>query len=84
MKRYLTLVPAVIQMLALAGCVTTGYSYARNPSIVHKWNATVTSVSKVNIYNSMGAEWVGPLAKVEAVGLKVSLITDDGQHVTEV
>ena len=84
MKKYVPIVVAGILMITLSGCITTGYSYAKNPNIVHKWDATITSVEKQNIYNSTGAAWVGPLAKVEAVGLKVSLVTDDGQHVTEV
>jgi len=84
MKKLLFIMVTGLLIIMLSGCITTGYSYAKNPNIVHKWDATIVSVEKQNIYNSTGAAWVGPLAKVEAVGLKVTLITDDGQHITEV
>ena len=72
----------VLISVSLTACVTVGYSYAKDPSAQIAWHGTVTAVEDKNIYNAMGASWVGPLAKVETVGLKVSLVLDDGEKVT--
>lgn len=84
MKKYLSIMALGTLVAMFSGCTTVGYSYAKDPNIVRKWDATIITVEKQNIHNSNGAFWVGALAKVEAVGLKVTLVTDDGQRVTEV
>ncbi|HVA55822.1 MAG TPA: hypothetical protein VNI53_08545 [Gammaproteobacteria bacterium] len=68
--------------LILCGCITVGYSYAKNPNMVKKWNATIISIEDQNIYNSAGAFWVGPLATVESVGQKVAIVAEDGSKIT--
>lgn len=80
-QRVLSAVVGLVLLISLDGCTTTGYHHANNPNLVKKWNVTVTEVSPQNIYNSMGASLVGALAKVEAVGHRVSFITDKGEKV---
>jgi len=80
MRNFLSLVP----VLLLSACVTVGYSYARDPNAHKAFHGTVIAVEDQNIYNAEGASWVGALAKVEAVGLKVSMMMDDGEKVTVV
>ena len=67
----------------LSGCTTTGYHHAKNANQVSKWNVTVNSVSAQNIYNHLGASLVGPLASVDAVGLRVNF-TDATGHEIEI
>ena len=81
MKGFLLVLPLLLVFL-LSACVTVGYSYARDPNAHQAWHGTVIAVEDQNIYNSEGASWVGTLAKVEAVGLKVSMVMDDGEKLT--
>ncbi|MGA9853406.1 MAG: hypothetical protein WBR15_10825 [Gammaproteobacteria bacterium] len=69
-------------LLTLTGCMTTGFTYVKDPSVQKAWPATVVSVENQKIYNSTGVALVGPLASVEAVGWKVAIVTSDGQHST--
>lgn len=70
---------ALIPFVAIAGCATpVGYSYAKDPNMVKKWDATIISIQDQNIYNSTGAAWVGSLATVESVGQKVEIVAADG------
>ena len=79
----ITTIGILITTLALlGGCMTTGYSYAKDSSYHYAWPGTVTSIESQNIYNSTGVAWVGPLAKVEAKGLKVSVVLKNGGHQT--
>jgi hypothetical protein len=76
-------IPAVA-LLALvttlqSGCMTTGYSYARDPKIVGKWDVTITKIEPQNIYNSMGVALVGPFAKVESRGQRIAFIDAKGK-----
>jgi len=68
--------------LTLSGCITVGYSYAKDPNVVKAWKATIVSIEDQNIYNSAGAFWVGPLATVESVGQKVTFVAEDGSKAT--
>jgi hypothetical protein len=71
---------ALLSLIALlAGCVTTGYSYVKDPNTNARENATITDIEAQNIYNSVGASLVGGLAPVEAVGWSVDVITDSGK-----
>jgi hypothetical protein len=49
---------------ALAGCMTVGYSTARDPNMVHKWDVTIVEVEPQNIYNALAVSIVGPLAAI--------------------
>ena len=73
----------VAAILAVAGCATVGYSYAKNPNMVKKWNGTVISAKKRNIYD--GRCWsLNPLpftCPVESVGVAVKVVLSDGQKV---
>ena len=80
-QRVLSAVAGLALLMSLDGCTTTGYHHAKDPSLVKKWNVTITEVSPQNIYNTLGASWVGALASVEAVGIRVSFITDQGEKV---
>ena len=82
MNRLAQLVAGLILSFAVSGCMTVGYSYARDPNMIRKWNGTVISVDEQNIYNATGVALVGPLAPVEAKGLKVAMVLEDGEHVT--
>ncbi|NNM70547.1 MAG: hypothetical protein HKM00_11415 [Gallionella sp.] len=77
-QRVLSAVAGFALLISLDGCTTTGYHHAKDPNLVQKWNVTITEVSSQNIYNTLGASLVGPLASVEAVGLRVSFITEKG------
>ena len=81
MKRLLFFAGVLVLTPALTGCITVGYSYAKDPNMVRKWNATIISIEDQNIYNSTGAFWVGPLATVESVGQKIKFVTDGGETV---
>ena len=81
LQRVLSAVAGFALLISLDGCMTTGYNHQKDPNLVRKWNATVTSVASQNIYNSLGVSLVGPLASVDAVGLRVSFITDKGEKV---
>ena len=75
------LVVGLWAVLMMEGCTTIGYHHAKDPNLVKKWDVTVTQVSKQNIYNALGASLVGPLASVDAVGLRVDFITTKGEKV---
>ena len=72
----------ILISVILSACVTVGYSYAKDPTAVKKWNATIVSIEDQNIYDSTGAMWVGPLATVNSVGQKVKFVTDSGETVS--
>jgi len=78
-QRVFTAVAGFALLISLDGCTTTGYHHAKDPNLVKKWNVTVTSVAPQNIYNTLGASLVGPLASVDAIGVRVSFITDKGE-----
>jgi len=73
----------IFSTLLFAGCTTTGYHTARDKNLVQKWEVTVIAVSAQNIYNSLGASLVGPLASVESVGLRVKF-TDAAGNTAEI
>lgn len=83
-QRVLVAVAGLALLISFGGCTTTGYNYARDPHMVHKWNVTVTEVTPQNIYNALGASLVGPLASVESVGLRVSFITAEKGEKVEI
>ena len=82
MHRLAHVIMGLILAVAVSGCMTVGYSYARDPNMIRKWNGTVVSVDVQNIYNATGVALIGPLAPVEAKGLKVSMVLEDGENVT--
>ena len=65
---------ALISVLS-AACMTTGYSYAKDPKVVGKWDVTITKIEPQNIYNSLGVVLVGPFASVESHGQRITFIT---------
>lgn len=72
---------ALISVLS-AACMTTGYSYAKDPKVVGKWDVTITKIEPQNIYNSLGVVLVGPFASVESHGQRITFITTDGKSQT--
>jgi len=71
-----------IALLSLNGCMTTGYSTAKNPDMVRKFDVTIIEIAPQNIYNSLGVSLVGPLAPVEHVGEKVRFKDATGAEAT--
>lgn len=69
----------VFASLLFSGCTTTGYHSATDKTLVQKWEVTVNAVSAQNIYNTLGASLVGPLASVESVGLRVKFTDATGK-----
>jgi hypothetical protein len=57
--------------------MTVGYSSAKDPAMVRKWTVTITAIEPVNVYNALGASLVGPLARVEHKGERVTFIDDE-------
>jgi hypothetical protein len=51
-------------LAGLGGCMTVGYSTARDPNMVHKWDVTIIEVEPQNIYNALAVSLVGPLAAI--------------------
>jgi hypothetical protein len=84
LQRVLSAVAGFALLISLDGCTTTGYHHAKDPNLVHKWDVTVTAVSPQNIYNTLGASLVGPLASVESVGVRVSFITAEKGEKVEI
>jgi hypothetical protein len=84
LQRIFSAVAGIALLISLNGCTTTGYHHAKNPNLVHKWDVTVTAVSPQNIYNTLGASLVGPLASVESVGVRVSFITAEKGEKVEI
>lgn len=68
-----------VSIFALAGCMTTGYTYVKDPTIHRAFPATIVSIEDQNIYNATGVAWVGPLAKVESVGWRLQVVLQTGQ-----
>lgn len=68
-------------VLLLAGCANVGYSYMKDPNKKGDWPGSVVSVDIVNIYNGAAYSWIGPLAPVEAKGVKLELILDNGEKI---
>ena len=66
----------------LSGCMTIGYSTAKDPNMVKKFDVTIVEIQPQNIYNAVGVALVGPLASVEHVGEKVTFIDSAGAKVT--
>jgi len=83
-KRVFTAAAGFALLISFGGCTTTGYNYAKNPNMVKKWDVTVTSTEPQNIYNTLGASLVGPLASVNAVGVRVKFITKERGEKVEI
>jgi hypothetical protein len=84
MRGFYQAVATVLVVLACAlqsGCMTVGYSYAKDPKLVAKWEVTITKIEPQNIYNAAGVFWVGPFAKVESRGQRISLLDQHGKSV---
>jgi hypothetical protein len=67
-------------LVGLSGCMTVGYSTAKDPNMVKKWDVTITDVQPENIYNALAVSLVGPLAAVspEHKGQKVTFTDSSG------
>ena len=70
-----------IAVLSIAGCATTGFNYAKDPTMIKKFEGTVISVADRNIYD--GTCWsLNPLpftCPVQSVGLAVKMVLSDGE-----
>lgn len=69
----------VLATVLQTGCMTVGYSYAKDPKAVGKWDVTITKLEPQNIYNAAGVFWVGPFAKVESRGQRITFIDAKGK-----
>lgn len=72
----------LVSMFVLSGCMTVGYSTAKDSNMVKKWDVTIVEIQTQNIYNALGVSLVGPLASVEHVGEKVTFMDSTGAKVT--
>ena len=81
-KRNFAYVLYLAVLVGISGCMTTGYSTARNPNLVKKFDVTIIEIEKQNIYNALGVSLVGPLASVEHVGEKVTFLDATGAKVS--
>lgn len=81
-KRNFAFLFFLVALAGLSGCMTTGYSTAKDPNMVRKFDVTIIEIEPQNIYNSLGVSLVGPLASVEHVGEKVTFIDSTGAKVT--
>ena len=81
-KRISALLFGLVALAGLSGCMTVGYSTAKDPNMVHKWPITIVGIEQQNIYNAMGVSLVGPFASVEHVGQKITFIDPTGKQVT--
>src|SRR5271169_5302755 len=81
-KRNFILLFCLAVLPGLSGCMTTGYSTAKDPNLVKKWNVTIIEIEPQNIYNSLGVSLLGPFAAVEHVGEKITFLDPTGAQVT--
>ena len=73
------LVTSVLLAVVQSGCMTVGYSYAKDPKRVSATPITITHIQPQNIYNSAGVYWVGPFAKVESRGQEITVVEANGK-----
>jgi hypothetical protein len=69
-------------LVGLCGCMTIGYSTARDPNTVKKFDVTIIEIEPQNIYNATGVFWVGPFASVEHKGQKITFLDSTGVKVS--
>ncbi|MGC2520886.1 MAG: hypothetical protein WA373_17475 [Burkholderiales bacterium] len=81
-QRILAFLFGIVVLAGLSGCMTVGYSTAKDPNRVSKWNVTIVEIEPQKIYNAMGVAWVGPFANVEHIGQKITFIDSTGAKVT--
>ncbi len=62
----------MVIMASFGGCVSEGYSYAKDPNIVRKWDVIITDIEPREILNTTAVFWVGPFENDEKRGLKIS------------
>lgn len=81
-KRNFAFLFCLAVMAGLSGCMTIGYSTAKDPNLVKKWDVTIIEIEPQNIYNATGVFWVGPFASVEHKGQKITFMDSTGVKVT--
>lgn len=54
--------------------MTTGFSTAKDPNMVKKFDVTIVKIEQQDIYNALGVSLVGPFASVEHKGQKITFI----------
>lgn len=69
-------------LVGLSGCMTVGYSTARDPNMVKTFDVTIIEIAPQNIYNALGVSLVGPFASVEHKGQKITFIDSTGAKAT--
>jgi hypothetical protein len=69
-------------LASLAGCMTTGYSTAKDPDMVRRFDVTIVEIEPQNIYNATAVFWLGPFASVEHKGQKITFIDAIGEKQT--
>lgn len=82
LKRNLAYLFCLVVLAGLSGCMTTGYSTARDSNMVRKWDVTIIEIQPQNIYNSLGVSLVGPFASVEHKGQKITFLDSTGAKIT--
>lgn len=77
-KRYSAYLFCLMALAGLSGCMTVGYSTAKDSNMVRKWDVTIIEIEPQNIYNAMGVALVGPFASVEHKGQKITFLDSTG------
>ncbi len=73
----------MVVLASLDGCVSEGYSYAKDPNIVRKWDVIITEVEPREILNTSAVFWIGPFENDEKKGLRITFKEiDDGNKMT--
>ena len=78
-QRKLAIAGMILLSGVQAGCMTVGYSYAKDPKVIGNWEVTITKLEPQNIYNAAGVFWVGPFAKVESRGQRIGILDATGK-----
>ena len=77
---YLTM---TVALAIFGGCVSEGYSFARDSKLVGKWDVIITEIEFREIINTTDVFWVGPFESDERRGLKITFREiDDGKKTT--
>lgn len=81
-QRVLFFIFGMLPLVFISGCMTVGYSTARDPNMVRKFDVTIIEIEPQNIYNALGASLVGPFASVEHKGQKITFMDATGTKVS--
>ncbi len=66
-------------LFVLAGCLTVGYHYAKDPLMVATFDVTVLAVRPQKIRDGIAVAWIGPLAPAQTVGWRVQFVDATGK-----